>query len=278
MLDIQNDVRLTKFLTEFNKSDQDSPSGELEQNFIGKVLKTKKIEEIFKKDVEMAELKPVIDGKVVSWVKTAFADKKLDLENISVADFVCVLLDLILYENPALVNSAFKLLVRFFEQKKAIIDLATNVQLLEKDVEIAILKSVQHQLTDMKREGDNAEFWLGMANTDELKKSRNFMERLDMLADLCVKKAESPYDFTDNTRLTNSIRRSEVAKLVQKRGKKQGGSSGTEASVLNNVSEMTADWEDDDTRVVNDEEETDEQNQRLLRNLKAHEIALIIVR
>jgi len=278
VLDIQNDVRLTKFLTEFNKSDQDSPSGELEQNFIGKVLKTKKIEEIFKKDVEMAELKPVIDGKVVSWVQTAFADKKLDLENISVADFVCVLLDLILYENPALVNSAFKLLVRFFEQKKAIIDLATNVQLLEKDVEIAILKSVQHQLTDMKREGDNAEFWLGMANTDELKKSRNFMERLDMLADLCVKKAESPYDFTDNARLTNSIRRSEVAKLVQKRGKKQGGSSGTEASVLNNVSEMTADWEDDDTRVVNDEEETDEQNQRLLRNLKAHEIALIIVR
>lgn len=63
----------------------------------------------------MAELKPVIDEKVVSWINTAFSDKKLDLERISVADFVCVLLDLILYENPALVNNAFKLLVRFFE-------------------------------------------------------------------------------------------------------------------------------------------------------------------
>jgi hypothetical protein len=41
------------------------------------------------------------------------------------------------------VNNAFKLLVRFFQQKQAIIDLASNVQLLEKDLEIAILKSVQ---------------------------------------------------------------------------------------------------------------------------------------
>jgi hypothetical protein len=50
-------------------------------------------------------------------MNTAFSDKKLDLERISVADFVCVLLDLILYENAALVNNAFKLLVRFFCQK-----------------------------------------------------------------------------------------------------------------------------------------------------------------
>jgi hypothetical protein len=41
---------------------------ELETTFIGKVLRTKKIEEIFKKDMEMAELKPEIDGRVVSWV------------------------------------------------------------------------------------------------------------------------------------------------------------------------------------------------------------------
>jgi hypothetical protein len=41
---------------------------------------------------------------------------------------------------------------------------------------------------------------------------------------------------------------------------------------------MIAEWEDDDTKIVNEEEETDEQNQRLLRNLRGHEIALIIVR
>jgi hypothetical protein len=48
-------------------------------------------------------------------MNTSFGDKKLDLERISVADFVCVLLDLILYENSSLVNNAFKLLVRFFQ-------------------------------------------------------------------------------------------------------------------------------------------------------------------
>jgi hypothetical protein len=121
---------------------------------------------------------------------------------------------LILYENPNLVNNAFKLLVRFFQQKQAIIDLASNVQLLEKDLEIAILKTVQQQLTEMKREGDNAEFWLGFTSNEELRKSRNFMERFDMLSDLCTKKAESPYDFTDNPRLTKSIVKSEVAKLI----------------------------------------------------------------
>ena len=94
------------------------------------------------------------------------------------------------------------------------IDLASNVQLLEKDLEIAILKTVQQQLTEMKREGDNAEFWLGFTGNDELRKSRNFMERFDMLSDLCVKKTESPYDFTDNPRLTKSIVKSEVAKLI----------------------------------------------------------------
>jgi hypothetical protein len=114
VLDIQNDVRLTQFLTSFYDFDSQNQMSELENTFIGKVLRTKKIEEIFKKDVEMAELKPEIDGRVVSWVNAAFADKKLDLERISVADFVCVLLDLILYENPNLVNNAFKLLVRFF--------------------------------------------------------------------------------------------------------------------------------------------------------------------
>jgi len=66
----------------------------------------------------------------------------------------------------------------------------------------------------MKREGDNAEFWLGFTGNEELRKSRNFMERFDMLADLCVKKTESPYDFTDNPRLTKSIVKSEVAKLI----------------------------------------------------------------
>lgn len=88
---------------------------EAEVNFISKTLKTKNLEDLIKKDVEMSEVKPVIDGRVIAWINTAFSDKKLDLERISVSDFVCVLLDLILYENSQLVNNAFKILVRFFQ-------------------------------------------------------------------------------------------------------------------------------------------------------------------
>lgn len=72
--------------------------------------------------------------------------------------------------------------------------------------------------------------------------------------------------------------KNEVAKLIKRRGKNNKLANDSESAVLNDVSEMLTDWEDDDTRVVQDEEESDEQNQRLLRNLRAHEIALIIVR
>jgi hypothetical protein len=36
-------------------------------------------------------------------------------------------------------------------------------------------------------------------------KARNFMEKFDMLADLCVKKSSRPYDFSNNYQLTVSI-------------------------------------------------------------------------
>lgn len=52
--------------------------------------------------------------KVKGWMDKAYENKSLELDKMSHSDFVCVLLDLILYENPHLVNQAFKLLVRFF--------------------------------------------------------------------------------------------------------------------------------------------------------------------
>jgi hypothetical protein len=92
-------VRLTQFLTEFYKCDQANPMTEAEIDFVTRVNKTKKLDELYKKDADINDFKDVINGRVVEWINTAFSDKKLDLERISVADFVCVLLDLILYEN-----------------------------------------------------------------------------------------------------------------------------------------------------------------------------------
>lgn len=50
----------------------------------------------------------------INWLDNTMKDISLDLEEISDKDFVCILLDIILYDNDKLVNNAFKLLVRFF--------------------------------------------------------------------------------------------------------------------------------------------------------------------
>jgi len=49
---------------------------------------------------------------VNEWISNAVNDRTLDLQVISDRDFVCILFDLNLYENPILVSSAFKLLVK----------------------------------------------------------------------------------------------------------------------------------------------------------------------
>ncbi len=76
------------------------------------------------------------------------------------------------------------------------------------------MKTIEAQLTEMKRIADNAEFWMGLSSKNEAMKARNFMERLDMLSSLCVQNASSVYDFGDNMRLNKSIIKFEVAKLV----------------------------------------------------------------
>ena len=73
------------------------------------------------------------------WVQEAFQEKKLDLARISKEiklDFVAILLDLNLYEDANLVANAFKLLVRYFTQKEKILNLASEVQVLQDAEEI----------------------------------------------------------------------------------------------------------------------------------------------
>ena len=41
---------------------------------------------------------------------------------------------------------------------------------------------------------------------------------------------------------------------------------------------MKAEWDNEDPKVCSDEEVNDEKNQRLLRNLRAHEVAIIIIK
>lgn len=47
-------------------------------------------------------------------MKVAFANKNLDMKAQSEKDLICVLLDILLYQDSVLVNSAFILLTRYF--------------------------------------------------------------------------------------------------------------------------------------------------------------------
>jgi len=85
-----------------------------------------------------------------------------------------------------MVNSAFTLLARYFSQKKSIIAYANDVQLLQDEEEVAILKKVSEELRDMKKDAENQEFWMGKTDKECLKKAMIFIQKLEMLSDLCI--------------------------------------------------------------------------------------------
>jgi len=61
------------------------------------------------------EIKQRTDEKTIGWMKIAFSNKNLDMRTKSTEkDLICILLDIILYQDVVMVNSAFTLLARYF--------------------------------------------------------------------------------------------------------------------------------------------------------------------
>ena len=95
-------------------------------------------------------------------MRKAFYNKNLDMKVMSTKkDLVCVLLDIILYQDSKLVNNAFTLLSKYFQQKQGIIKYAREVQILQDQQEVTILKKVSFELRSLKKEAENSEFWIG---------------------------------------------------------------------------------------------------------------------
>ena len=112
---MQNDTRLTCFLIEFHKTDTEFI---MDPNRGTKVMKY--LDRVKNNDVEEddAEIKQMVDEKFISWMKIAFQNKNMDLKVKSERkDLICILLDIILYEDSKMVNSAFTLLTSYFSQK-----------------------------------------------------------------------------------------------------------------------------------------------------------------
>lgn len=116
VMDIQNDIRLTKFLIEFNKSDT-----ELVKDPIISGPELNYLVNVEKETVDLmvdADIKISVDTKIISWMNTSYKNKNLDMKAKSKKkDLICILLDIILYDDAKMVNSAFTLLTKYFIQK-----------------------------------------------------------------------------------------------------------------------------------------------------------------
>jgi hypothetical protein len=61
-------------------------------------------------------MKSSVDDKVIGWMKRAYTNANLDMKTKSTEkDIICILLDIILYQDSSMVNSAFTLLARYFQ-------------------------------------------------------------------------------------------------------------------------------------------------------------------
>jgi hypothetical protein len=70
------------------------------------------------------------------------AKASLDLQLMSPHDVIAILVDLIMYKCQPLANKAFGLLVRFYSQRKAFLDMLTNVRLLSDAAEVELFDEV----------------------------------------------------------------------------------------------------------------------------------------
>ena len=60
------------------------------------------------------KMKQHCDEKTITWLKIAFTNHDLDLKFQS-ESIVCILLDIILYKDPQIVNTGFTLLTNYFQ-------------------------------------------------------------------------------------------------------------------------------------------------------------------
>ena len=106
-------IRLTLFLKAFYKEENEmmmSPGvAEPELHYLQSVLDGHAADSEKEK-----EIKYKCDEKVLRWMKVAFQSKALDMKHQCEKTLVCILLDIILYKDSVMVNSAFTLLADYF--------------------------------------------------------------------------------------------------------------------------------------------------------------------
>jgi hypothetical protein len=96
----------------------------------------------------------------------------------------------------------------------------------------------------MRKDAETSEFWMGKTGKEDLKKTRYFIDKLEMLTDLCVYKPNRIIDFEDKKKKKDDIEDEEEEKE-------------DEFEFLN-LTELTQEWDNEDPKVCTDEEVNDE--------------------
>jgi hypothetical protein len=119
----------------------------------------------------------------------------------------------------------------------------------------------------MKKNAENSEFWIGNTDREKLKVARNFIDKLEMLTDLCIYRPNRVIDIDDKKK-----KKKKDDDLFEDEGEPED-----EYEFLN-LTELITEWDNEDPKVCSDEETNEDKNQTLLRNLQAHIIPIIIIR
>ena len=187
-----------------------------------------------------SDVKKEICTNINLWVKEYYGDKALDLQSISTnklkENLTCILLDINLYHNPVLVSNAFRILISNFMQKQVVLDLATDVQILQNEEEIAILNQCSSTLKEMNKIAENSEFWMGKEDNQSLKISRNFIDKLSWLIGLCI--------YNDN-RVLDMGKGNKKGKKGSKPSNEEKEEKDEEFEILN-LSEFKELWDEED--------------------------------
>ena len=116
----------------------------------------------------------------------------------------------------------------------------------------------------MNKIAEESEFWMGKIDEESLKISRNFIDKMSWLIDLCI--------YNDN-RVLEMGKGNKKGKKGNKPQNDEKEQKDTEFEVLN-LSELKNGFDSTDMQVVNPDERPEPQNQRLLKNLNGHAMAL----
>ena len=164
-----------------------------------------------------------------------------------------------MYKDEILVNKAFSMLTRFFTQRHTMLHLITSTQILENEQSIQTLQNVTMTLEELRKVNDSADFWMGGEDEASLEQANTAVKLLENLTSICV----VPMNHL----------------LAELQEQQQPGQMGKNILYIEEMKAMLMQSTFQYSRpVLGEHERPEKENQWLLRNLKAGEVALMLVK